>query len=527
MRIGQDDSLNYDAILCEELIDPLLSIRVSSYLLKWVVPRLKAVPIILLNSRGGFFGLAYEKKVLTLMNREKPQIRLKEALLILLMVAVVVGTGVIGLKISPEVPILISIMLIMAWTKLQGFNWADIDHGFIEGIKNGIVPFLIFMLIGALIAVWIASGIIPSLMVFGFHMIDVHWFLPSVCIITTIVGAIIGSGFTIISTLGVAFMGMGITMHINPAMIVGAILCGAIFGDKASPLSATNNLCASVAHANLTAHIKNLMWSTVPALISTVIIFCFIGRGNGNVSLHSVNATVAVLENHFSVTAWAAVPVILLFVCAWGHIPTIAALFINVVVSTVMLLIERPHFGVVNINNMIVSGFKARTGNARIDALLSRGGISSMMSTITLIIVALALGGLLLHLGVIKAIMDPLSKHLHNDASLIIAVVLSGIGVNVFIGEQYLSDILPAIAFRKTFQRHGLAPEALSRAMEDGGTVINWIVPWGVAAAFAAKALGVPVLDYLPFDFFSLLSPVFSILSGITGIGIKSLKDHP
>ena len=458
------------------------------------------------------------------MSKRRSPIGFKESLLILLMILIVMGVSVIGLKISPEVPILISIMLVIAWIKVRGTSWNRIDQGFIRGIKNGIVPMLIFILIGSLIGVWIAAGIIPSLMVFGFHLISIRWFLPSAFIVTAIVGSVIGSAFTVISTLGVAFMGMGLTMHIDPAMVAGAVLYGAIFGDKSSPLSATDNLSAAVVGADLIDHIKNLMWSTIPALISTFAIFCFIGGGASHVSLRRVDSVISVLESHFSITAWAIVPIGLLFVCAWGHIPTVSTLFINILVSSVMLAIEHPHFGLAKWDYVIVNGFKSTTGNQTVDTLLSRGGIMSMMSTLSLVIIALALGGLLMHLGIIDAAMRPVTKRLHGTGSLITAVIASGIGVNLFIGEQYLSVILPANAFAKVFQQHRLAPVALSRALEDGGTVINYLVPWGVAGAFVANALNVPTLHYLPFVFFSLLSPVFSIISGFTGIGIKHLK---
>lgn len=462
------------------------------------------------------------------MNEENtsPQIHFGEGLLMLIMVLAIIGISVIGFKISPEVPIMASVMMIILWTKLRGFSWDRIDKGFIIGIKKGIVPMLIFILIGSLIGVWIAAGVIPSLMVFGFHLISIRWFLPSVFIVTAIVGSAIGSAFTVISTLGVAFMGMGLTMHIDPAMVAGAVLSGAIFGDKSSPLSATDNLSVAVVGADLIDHIKNLMWSTIPSLIGTFIIFCFLGGGNQSANLHSVKATIIILEQNFNVTWWAIVPIALLFICAWTRIPTVSTLFIDVTVSILMIFIKHPHFGLAKVNKIIVNGFQSTTGHKAVDSLLSRGGIMNMMSTLSLVIIALALGGLLTHLGIVKAVMEPLVQHLHSTGSLILAVILSAIGVNVFIGEQYSSIILPAAAFTKAFKKHGLAPVALSRALEDGGTVINYLIPWGVAGAFVANALNVPVLHYLPFVFFSLLSPIFSIISGFTGIGIKHLKKN-
>jgi len=196
-------------------------------------------------------------------------------------------------------------------------------------------------------------------------------------------------------------------------------------------------------------------------------------------------------------------------------------LFLNIGVAIVMIFIEQPKTSVTSLATTIETGFVSKTGNARVDALLSRGGGSSMMTTVSLIILTLSLGGLLMKFDLIQTAMMPLVKRLHRSGSLVTAAIAAGIGVNVFVGEQYLSVILPGKAFKETFNQRGLANLALSRVLEDGGTVINYLIPWGVAGAFAANTLGVSTLAYLPFCFFSLLSPIFSILSGFTGIGLK------
>lgn len=458
------------------------------------------------------------------MENEKPKVSVLEGIIVLLIMIVMMSFGVIGLGISPELPILVSILLLVFWAKFRGFAWDDIDEGFVVGVKNGIVPLFIFILIGSLIAVWIASGVIPSLMVFGFHLINVNWFLPSIFLVCALVGTAIGSAFTVISTLGIAFMGIGITMGMNPAMIAGAVISGAVFGDKSSPLSATVNLASAVAGADLIDHIKNLMWSTIPAMVGSFIIFVFLNHSSGSANLGNVSKTVATLNTHFNITFWAVIPIALLLICAWSHIPTIPTLFINIVVSSILLFIEHPHFGIIKLNDLILNGFVSKTGNKSVDVLLSRGGISSMMGTIALIMIALAFGGLLMHLGIIDAVITPLAKHLNTDAKLIVTVIFTAIGVNIFVGEQFLSEILPANAFKGVFKKAGLAPVALSRALEDGGTVINYLVPWGVAGAFISATLNVPASHFAPFVFLSILSPVFSILSAVTGIKIKHIK---
>ncbi|GLB47312.1 Na+/H+ antiporter NhaC [Philodulcilactobacillus myokoensis] len=455
------------------------------------------------------------------LKKSEPHFSLGESILVLLLMLIVMGFGVIGLKLSPEIPILVSIIIVIFWSKLKGFSWDQINDSFVVGIKNGIVPLFIFILIGALIGAWIISGIIPSLMVFGFHLISAQWFLPSVFIVCGLVGCMVGSTFTVVSTLGIAFMGIGITMGINPAMVAGAVLSGAIFGDKSSPLSATNNLSVAVVGADLMDHIKNLTFTTLPALVITFVIYLFIGHGNRSVSLSKIHVTEQVLTQHFSITFWAIIPILLLFICAWVKIPTVPTLLINITVSVIMYFFQSGSLNITNAANVILNGFVSHTGNHDVDALLSRGGISSMMSSMSLIFVALAFGGLLMHLGITDAVMKPASKHLNSDGKLILAAILACIGVNVFIGEQYLSVILPGNAFSKAFKKAGLAKVALSRVLEDGGTVINYLVPWGVAGVFITNTLNVPTAHYLPFVFFSILSPILSVFSGFTGIGIK------
>ena len=189
-----------------------------------------------------------------------------------------------------------------------------------------------------------------------------------------------------------------------------------------------------------------------------------------------------------------------------------------------MIFIQDPHTSVSGLNNLILNGFVAKTSDASVNALLTRGGISSMMGTVALIISTLSLGGMLMKFKIVQSAMDPLVSHLNTPGKLITVTILSGIGINLFVGEQYLSVILPGRAFKVAYDKLGLSPLALSRVLEDGGSVINYLIPWGVAGSFAASTLGVPVLSFLPFTFFSLLSPIFSILSGITGIGLKWAK---
>lgn len=453
----------------------------------------------------------------------KKKVSFAESIIILIVLLAILGVSVIKFGLSPEVPVLFTVLLLTFGARLRGFSWQDVQNGIKEGIGVAIIPIFIFMLIGALIGVWIKAGIIPSIMVLGFNMISGSFFVPSVFIVCSIVGVAIGSGFTTISTVGIALFGIGSSMGANPALVAGAIISGAVFGDKMSPLSDSTNLSSAVAESELFSHIKNMMWSTIPSFVVSLILFWILGN-SGHMDPTKIERTSQVLQNNFTISWWALLPIVLMLICAWRKIPAIPTLFMNIAITVVMIFIQSPHESAQSLNNLIMNGFVAQTSDASVNALLTRGGISSMMATVALIISTLSLGGMLMKFNIVQSAMEPLVKHLNKPGRLITVTILSGICINLFVGEQYLSVILPGRAFKPAFDKIGLSPLALSRVLEDGGSVINYLIPWGVAGSFAASALGVPVLQFLPFVFFSLLSPVFSIFSGITGIGLKWAK---
>lgn len=449
----------------------------------------------------------------------------KEALGILCLILVIIGVSVIQFGVAPQTPLIIAIGLLILWGKFRKRSWDSIHKGIQEGISTGLVPMIIFILIGALIGVWIAAGIIPSMMVFGFKILNPSIFVPSVFVICAIVGTSIGSAFTTVSTVGIALLGMGTSMGFNPALVAGAIVSGAVFGDKMSPLSDSTNLSAAVSGVDLFRHIKNLMWTTVPALTISLILFFFLGSGETHANTGDITKLIDVLSQNFSVNIFAVVPILVMFICSWRKVPAIPTLLLSIIVAVVMMFIENPAIHFTNISSIMQDGFVSKTGDASIDALLSRGGVQSMMWSISLIILALALGGLLVEFKIIDSVMAPISNSLNSTGKLILATALSCIGVNLLVGEQYLSIILPGKAFKKSFHQAGLQPLAMSRVLEDSGAVVNSLVPWSVSGVFIAGALSIPTIEYLPFAFFCLLCPIITVFCGFTGIGIKRQQD--
>jgi NhaC family Na+:H+ antiporter len=438
------------------------------------------------------------------MNQNKKP-SLLEASIVLGLIILSISVGVIGLHLSPNITILFAISVSIFYMIIRKMPLEMVNNGIVSGLK---------------------PGIIPTLMVVGFKIISVKWFVPSVFLVCAIVGSAVGSAFTVMSTIGIAFFGIGTTLGLNPALIVGAIVSGSVFGDKMSPLSESTNLASAIVGADLFKHIKHLMWSTVPAFIVSLILFAVLGLNNTNADLSEIDTVINVLESNFSISFWSLIPIALMLICAWKKIPAIITILLNVIVAVIMIIIQDPSVKIANIATVVESGFISETGNTQIDLLLSRGGISSMMPTVALIILTLSLGGILMEMGLITTVINSLVKRLNATWQLIVVTLLSSIGVNIFIGEQFLSVILPGNAFKEAFKEKNIDPVVLSRTLEDGGTVINYLIPWGIAGSFVASTFGVPTLVYLPFAFFSLLSPVFSIISAVTGIGVLYTEEN-
>lgn len=452
------------------------------------------------------------------------RISLLEASIVLLIILCCISMGVIVFKLSPNVVILFAIALTIGYMVIKRMPLEWVNEGIVSGLKPGIIPIFIFLLVGALIAVWIQAGIIPTIMVIGFKLLSVKWFIPSIFLVCAIVGSAVGSAFTVMSTIGIAFFGIGVTLGLNPPLIVGAIASGAIFGDKMSPLSESTNLASAVVEADLFDHIKNMMWSTIPAFLVSLILFTIVGKSDATVELTNVKEVTQVLETHFHISMWSLIPILLMLVCAWKKLPAIITILLNVIVAVVMIVIQQGNIDLANLASVVENGFVSKTGNEQVDMLLTRGGINSMTFTVLLIILTLSLGGILMKIGLVTTVIDSLAKCLASPSQLIIVSLLSSIGVNIFIGEQLLSVILPGNAFKEVYKKMGLDPVVLSRTLEDGGTVINYLIPWGIAGSFVANTFGVSTMSYLPFVLFSLLSPIFSILSALTGIGVKHTK---
>ncbi|MCA1056674.1 Na+/H+ antiporter NhaC [Rossellomorea aquimaris] len=448
------------------------------------------------------------------------QPKLMEAIAILLFILSTISISIIKLGAPPHIPIIISLFILMMYGFYRKLTFKDIEEGMIEGARGGLGAILLFMFIGLLISSWLLSGTIPTLMFYGFDIVVPQYFYAITFLLTALSGIMIGSSLTTAATIGVALMGVGEAMGVSMAVTAGAIVSGAFFGDKMSPLSDTTNLASSIVKVDLFTHIRNMAWTTVPAFIITLVVFLILSPGSQEIDSMKLDELQSGLMQTGLIHWYSIIPLLLLLILIAFKVPALLALSINVVIS-IGISAFHSSVGIKDLFSVLFAGFTSETGVKAVDSLLTRGGIESMMFTISLVILSLSLGGLLFKLGIIPVLLTNISSVIGSAKRTILAAALSAIGINLVVGEQYLSILLTGEAFQKQFKKLGLHPKNLSRTLEDAGTVVNPLVPWSVCGIFLTDVLGVSTLDYLPFAVFCIVSPIITILYGMTGWTIK------
>jgi Na+/H+ antiporter NhaC len=435
-----------------------------------------------------------------------------ESLIIMLVMFGMLGTMMIAWKMTPQIPILLTFTLLLFYGRFRGFSWKELQDGITEGVKPGIIPMIIFIMIGVLVSAWSMSGVIPTIMVYGLELLNVRFFLFTVFVSCCLVGIIVGSSFTTISTLGIVFMGIGQVMGINVALTAGSIVSGALFGNNMSPLSGTTNLSTGIAGVdNVFDHIRTISHTALPAATITAIIFLIAGHTSSNPNMSSVHHIINALNANFFISPWMLIPIAVLIFCAIIQIPAIPTLLAGSVAAIIMhIFIDHPT--IKTVSDQIMNGFQLNSADKKINAIVSGGGITSMLSSISLILVALTLGGVLIKMGVVDNLIGRLNNQVNTPGKLILTSMISAIGVNFLVGEQYISIILPGTTFRDNFKKQGIQPEYLSRVLASGGADINALVPWGVTGIFISGVLGVSPVVFISCAFYVWLNPLLTVI---------------
>lgn len=421
------------------------------------------------------------------------------------------------------------------------YKWSVLEEGMAKNIKKITPAIIILLLIGAISGTWMLSGVVPTLISYGLQILTPRFFLTSCCIICAIVSIITGSSWTTIATIGVALLGIGKALGFAEGWIAGAIISGAYFGDKISPLSDTTVLASSTTGTKLFTHIRYMMVTTVPSIIITLIIFTVAGFSMSHTDTAQSALFAETLAQKFNLSPWLLLVPLVTGVLILAKLPTIITLFISTVIAAVCILIFQPHIllQIVPGDTLdFATGFKAlmtsvfgstslSTGQPEIDALVATRGMRGMMDTIWLIICAMCFGGVMSASQMIRSITDLFVRFVYKPKSAVCSTVASGLFFNACTADQYLSIILTGNLFKELYHNRGLESRLLSRTVEDSVTVTSVLIPWNSCGMTQATVLGVGTLTYLPYCFFNLLSPLMSILVVFTGFKIKQGLSAP
>lgn len=430
------------------------------------------------------------------------------------------------LEKEPHIPLLIGTAVAILITMLHGYEFSEVEEMMYKGIRHALPAIVIIILVGLVIGSWIGSGVVATMIYYGLQLIDPRYFLAVVIILCGIVALAIGSSWSTMATVGVASMGIGISMGISPGMVAGAVICGSYFGDKMSPLSDTTNLASGLTGVDLFAHIKHMFYTTMPALVISLIAFFFIGQrfGGRNFDAQNIKDILATMQDNFLITPWLLLIPIIVIALVVVKVPAIPAICVGIILGFFTQIFLQGG-SITEALTALQTGYTIDSGNKLVDELFNRGGLESMFYTISLTLVAMTFGGVLEYSGMLTALIAVILKVAKSTGSLIASVIVSCIGTNFTCSEQYISIIVPSRMYINTFKDKKLHPKNLSRALEDGGTLTSVFVPWNTCGVFIASTLGVSVVEYAPFAILNYTVPIISIIFGYIGFKIIGLDE--
>lgn len=483
--------------------------------------------------------------------KEQVQPSLGLSIGVFIVAAAIISYGVLVLGVDAHIPIVISAVVVSCvGLFVLKKPWSEIEEGGLNAIAVALQAVVILMIIGMVIGIWIQSGVVPTLIYYGLSILSPGIFLLATLLICSIVAISTGSSWTTTGTVGVALLGIGFGLGIPAPVTAGIIISGAYFGDKMSPLSDTTNLAPAVAGADLFDHIRAMVWSTGPTylLVAAITIFLGMKYGGGTMDAAKIEAMQSMLLAEFPISPIGFIPPLVVILLAVLKTPAIMGLFSGVIIAGFMSFFQG--HGIADIINAIHYGYGALLSaeiagaeagaltsllsehgltmapelasevGATLSDLLTRGGMDSMMWSISLVLSALFFGGTMEACGFLESIVGSLMKSVKTVGGIMTSVMASCFVSNMFLGDQYLSLVIPGRMFKIAFEEKGLAPRMLSRATEDAGTLTSVLIPWNTCGAYQSSVLGVPTLAYLPYAFLNYLNPFVSILMSYTKIGV-------
>ncbi len=437
-----------------------------------------------------------------------------------------------------QIALLIGMFLAAVIGLKNGYKWHDIEAGLVKGISMSLGACLILFAVGSLIGTWMLAGTVPTLIYYGLSLLNPTFFYAASCLICAVVAMSIGSSWTTAATIGVALIGVATGMELSLAITAGAVVSGAYFGDKLSPLSETTNLAPAIAGTDLFEHIKYMLWTTVPSFVIAMILFLLLGLAEDvNGSADRIALMQTVLDAEFNIAWYTLIPLVVLLALAINKMPAFPAVAIGALLGGVwamlfqqdvvlsLLTTEHGDFitGLMVVWTALFDGVSFSTSDENLNSLLSRGGMSSMLNTIWLIICAMSFGAVLEKVGLLTAIVSAFLKGAKSAGDMVSRTILTCIGTNLVTADQYISIVMPGRMYKEEFEKRNLHQLNLSRSLEDGGTITSPLIPWNTCGAYMHGVLGVSPLQYMFYAFFNLINPVLAIIYAYLGIKILRL----
>jgi len=450
------------------------------------------------------------------MKIEKRKPYLYEAIFTISSLIVIMSVSLIVFGTDPHIPLLAGVAVAALVAVRIGYKWSEIEAGMIRGVTQTLQAVIILMIIGVLIGVWILAGVVPTMIYYGLSILSPKIFLPASVIICSIVSLATGTSWGTVGTIGIALIGISIGLDIPAPVAAGAILSGAYFGDKISPLSDTTNLAPAMAGTDVFTHIKFMLASTSITYAITLIFFTIYGLGfGGEGTLDSVIEIQSGIASIFTISPILLIAPILVITAIAFKVPAMPGIFVGIVAGAILA----PIFQGANLGELLTaaySGYQSNSGIASVDDLLSAGGLANMMFSVSMAIIAMMFGGILETTGQMEVIVERLLRVVHSARGLIVVTMATCIGCNLVMAEQYISIVIPGRMYNSTYKKMGLHPKTLSNVLEASGTVTGVLVPWNTCGVFMSGILGVSTLEYMRWSVFNYTMPVVVLILAFT-----------
>lgn len=463
------------------------------------------------------------------MDNNQKSVNMGLALISMIILAFILIGGFAIFKLGNHVVFLLAIVSMTIVALFGGFTLTEIQEFFVDGCRNAILVALILMVVGTVVGSWIVSGIVPTIIYYGLKMLTPSSFLVTGFLVCCIVSFFVGSSYSAIATLGVAFMGIGLGLGINPGLTAGMVVSGSIFGDKMSPFSDTTNLAPAVAGTDIFSHIKSMLYTTVPSLIITTILYWIMGsrQSVSQVNLETVESINNALISNFNINPILLIVPLITIVLAIKKVPPLISLLSGALAGVIAAFIFQTGFyDYKTILNSLGTGFSIETGMAEVDRLLNRGGIMGMMSTVSLAFLALGLGEILQKMGVLSVILNKMDRFIRTPRSLVITTLVTCLITIMLTASQYLAILLPGQVMKNAYTRLKIDKKVLSRTLEDGGTIFAFLIPWSTTGIYVSGVLNIDVIEYIPYAYLAILCPLFALLYAITGFAIFKEEEN-